>query len=114
MKLTSADGLLRIEVSGGKVIGTTPVNDGQWHHVAAVLVDDSTPNVSEVKLYVDGQLESYSVQGNQSIDTGSVSPVRVGICIEQSGGRYFDGLVDDVRIYDRAMADGEVLELFNE
>ena len=51
-------GSLRIEVAGGYVYGTTLINDGSWHHVAVVLEDDGSPDISEVRLYVDGQQET--------------------------------------------------------
>ena len=48
--------LIRYEVDGGYVCGTTDLRDNQWHHVCAVLPDGAT-DVDQVLLYVDGQLE---------------------------------------------------------
>jgi hypothetical protein len=46
--------VLRVECGQGNTWGTTLLTDGNWHHVAAVLEDDGSPDISELKLYVDG------------------------------------------------------------
>jgi hypothetical protein len=62
-------GQLRVEVNGGYIIGTTVVTDGQWHHVAVVLNGDGTPNVNELLLYVDGNLEAIHNSQATAINT---------------------------------------------
>ena len=99
-------GAIRVEVNGGYQVGSIDVRDSQWHHVAAVLADDGTPNVTEIALYVDGVPEVISAQLDEPIDTAPTGNVRIG----QSpwGSRPFTGLIDDVRIYSRAMETGEI------
>src|SRR5690606_10816964 len=46
---------LRIEIAGGGLNGVTPVNDGEWHHVAVVYNPAATTKFS---LYVDGVLDA--------------------------------------------------------
>lgn len=44
---TAADGAmyaLRLEIQGSRVIATTPVNDGQWHHIAVTHGDGALIN----------------------------------------------------------------------
>ncbi|MHC4331806.1 MAG: LamG-like jellyroll fold domain-containing protein [Planctomycetota bacterium] len=48
-------GAIRVEVNGGYQVGSIDLRDGTWHHVAAVLVDDGSPDVMEITLYVDSQ-----------------------------------------------------------
>jgi hypothetical protein len=88
---------------------TISVTDNQWHHVAVVLADDGTPNVSEIKLYVDGLLQATTVSLSQAINTVSATDVLLGAC-DYAGtkGFYFNGLMDEVRIYNRALADAEI------
>jgi len=88
------------------------VTDNQWHHVAAVLADDSTPNVNEIKLYVDGVLQAATASGSQAINTVSASNVLIG-AYDNAGtkGGYFKGLIDDVRIYSRALTAAEIADL---
>ena len=104
-------GALRAEVSGGYIYGTTPVNDGCWHHVAVVLNSDITPDISEVSLYVDGQLETISGVADEPIDTASAQDVAIGV-YTTTATRYFKGLMDEVRIYDRALSPDEVEQLY--
>jgi hypothetical protein len=102
-------GAIRVEVNGGYAVASADVRDGQWHHVAAVLVDDGTPDANEIKLYVDGSEEVLSATDDEPIDTASTGVVRIG----EAPWHYrpFVGLIDDVRIYDRALTQPELQEL---
>ncbi len=99
---------LRLECGQGNTYGTTDLVDGEWHHVAAVLEDDGSPDVSEVKLYVDGRLDPVMPGGNpRAIQTSSGGEFRIAYDLNNTG-RTFDGLMDDVRIYDRALSTEEI------
>jgi hypothetical protein len=101
------DGVLRLEVNGGYVIGSTVLSDDQWHHVTAVLPDPALgANVTNVRLYVDGHLEGISAYLDEPISTASAADVLIGN--DFNNGRRFAGLMDDVRIYDYAMTGAEV------
>ncbi|MCP4262265.1 MAG: LamG domain-containing protein [Planctomycetes bacterium] len=80
--------------------GTTDVSTGDWFHIAAVY------NGTQKLLYIDGNLDASS-DSTGSITASSV-PVFIG---ENSGatGRFWDGLIDDVRIYRRALSETEIL-----
>jgi hypothetical protein len=102
-------GQLRAEVQGGNIIGTTLINDGAWHHIAVVLEDDGSPDISEAVLYVDGNPETISASADEPVQTGSEQNVRVGMYFIAE--RYFNGLIDEVRIYDRALSETEIQDL---
>jgi hypothetical protein len=91
------------------------VTDNQWHHVAAVLADDGTPDVSEIKLYVDGLLQATTVSSAQAINTLAAADVLIG-AFDSAGtkGGYFNGLMDDVRIYNRALSSTEIVAVINQ
>jgi len=108
VRLDPANGALRVAVQGGSIVGDTDISDNQWHHVAVVFENDGSPDVSDVKLYADGVEESYSSVSPQAINTAAVSDVVIG-AIDGSG--YFDGFIDEVRIYERALSDSEVMML---
>ena len=102
-------GAIRVEVNGGYSVASTDVRDGQWHHVAAVLVDDGAPDANEIMLYVDGLEEVISATDDVAIDTADTGVVRIG----EAPWHYrpFVGLIDEVRIYDRALTQPELQEL---
>ncbi len=80
--------------------------DGNWHHVAATWEDDGvSANVVDVRLWVDGVLQGVGGAQGQAIDTANGDDVRIGV---GQGGRYFDGQIDEVRIYNHAIDRSEV------
>jgi hypothetical protein len=103
-------GGLRVAVYGGWIKATgLDLRDGTWHHVAAVLPMGYT-NVTDVELYVDGVKITSTESLSRTIDTGSMSDVKIGI-LDDGQNRYFDGLINDVRIYNRALDGGEIAAL---
>ncbi len=101
-------GQLRAEVQGGNIIGTTLISDDTWHHITVAVVDDGSSDIAEVQLYVDGQLETISAFADEPIDTGSVEDVNIGVYFAAGNPRWFNGLIDDVRIYDEALTEQEI------
>ena len=98
------------EVNGGGAV----VSPGQWHHIAA------TYDGTKLQLYVDAQ-----PSGNPILHSGSISPMLAesfvafgsedgrttcGGCI---GTRYFNGLVDEVDIFNRALSASEIAAIYN-
>ncbi len=104
----------RVNVNDGWRTGTTLLTDSEWHHVAATLYDDGSPNANELQLYVDGAEESYSGTSGQAIDTASNFDMRIGNGVR--GGDqvlHFGGLIDEVRLYDRALSPDEVQNIMD-
>ncbi len=74
--------------------------NGEWHHMAGTF--DGT----ELKFYLDGQLEiTLAFEG--TIGTAA-HPVTIGEN-SQATGRFFDGMLDDLRIYNHALTELEIL-----
>jgi hypothetical protein len=102
-------GTLRLEVVNGSVNGTTVINDGKWHHVAAVWEEDYGDYVKDVRLYVDGQLEA-TTGSTRMIDTGNDADVMIGC--STGSERFFDGLMDEFAIWDRALSVAQIRILY--
>lgn len=102
-------GGLRVEVNGGFIVSTTNIVDGNWHHVAATFEDDGTPNVQDILLYVDGQLEIPSTSQSQSINTDTADGIDLRIGDDHSN-RKWNGWIDDVRIYNYALTMEQIQE----
>jgi hypothetical protein len=107
---TNGDGTLRAEVQGGYIYGTTPIADGNWHHIAVTLHDDSSANISEALLFVDGQLEA--VGGVSPCPIRTIASTNVKIGVHSTGLYYFEGFIDEVRIYNYALTDAEIQDLY--
>lgn len=78
--------------NSGEFFGSSVLNDGEWHHIVGTR-DDS----NNIVLYVDGMAESTGTN-NENVDTD------YSLFIGKHGTKnesYFDGLIDDVSIYNR-------------
>jgi hypothetical protein len=83
----------------GNIYGTIPVDDGQWHHAAGVY-DGQT-----IWLFVDGRLDvSSPATGRIKLNSW---PVLIGENAEIPT-RYWNGWIDDVRIYSSALAESQI------
>lgn len=77
----------------------TVLPTGQWVHFAG------TWSGTTARVYVDGVLKgSITISGPLVASTGML---RIGGLVS-SGNRYFDGSMDEVRIYDRALSQSEI------
>ena len=94
---------------GGYYYMKAGVHDNAWHHVAVMVREASPPNLhDDVKLYKDGvpaEIDDIGLLDLWPIETGDREDVRIG-------WRY-KGLIDDLRIYDRALSDDEIKALSN-
>ncbi len=107
-----ADGKLAAGVWGGYISGSVSVADGQWHHVAAVLADDGSPSVNEIKLYVDGFPQSTTYSSTQPIDTLAGQDVQLGAVYNGTAqASFFNGLLDEVRIYNLGLDGNQIYRL---
>ncbi len=98
-------GRLVVSVGGGYYASRQNLADGDWHHVVAVLDNDGTPDALEIKLYIDGTLETATDTLDEPIDTDENLNVQIG---DDGLGNYFPGLIDDVRIFSRALSENEI------
>ena len=84
-------------------------NDNMWHHVAVVYED-----TTQIVLYQDGHENVRSWGPGIRINTVG-SSIRIGAPISSRENRQcFLGILDDIRIYDRALSDVEVDSLYRE
>jgi hypothetical protein len=101
-----AVGALRTECSGGYIISTTVLTDGEWHHLTSVLESAGSPTVEDIKMYVDGVQEVISGVRPVGIDTVGGRNVWIA---DGHHDRPLPSLIDDVRLYNHAMTQAEIL-----
>ncbi len=117
-----AQGKLFFDVAeaGGYLIrldATPVIADGNWHHVAVTV--DANGN----SLYIDGVKLASSQLSYTNGDASSteffsqvknIDAVEIGVTGENGGLVWdFKGLLDDIRVYDRALDSGEIAQLYN-
>lgn len=81
------------------VASATEVNDGRWHYVAGVY----NKSESKMYIYVDGILEGVSPTNPTKSITTNDNLVTIG--------NGWNGLIDNVRIYNRALSQSEIVSL---
>lgn len=95
--------------NGGYFYMKPHVNDDKWHHVAVVVVEADLPNLHDhVTLYLDGEeaeIDDIGLLDMWPIETGEEIDVRIG--------RGFQGTIDEVRIYERALSGEEIEKIKN-
>jgi hypothetical protein len=91
-------------IQWGSIFGKTDINDGQWHHAVGVF------DGSKLYLYVDGRLDvSSDAPGKINVND---QPVYIGENAEQPE-RFWNGLIDDVRIYNYALSEAEIAAIYS-
>ena len=89
------------------ITSTTPINDGQWHHLAAMWDSFS----GQMQLYVDGGLQTTTIgptgtrSAPPSLRLGSLQPGYSYGCLA--------GTIDDVRLFGRTLSAAEVIGTMN-
>lgn len=90
-----------------------PLSDGKWHHVVYAIEDAGEPKLS---IYMDGDSQEIIVGKESQLDNfvPFVQPVYIGAANNRGNvERYFPGVIDEVRIYDRPLSADEVTRNFN-
>lgn len=103
---------------GGSIAGVESagaISDTTTFHHVAVTVEMTTTKAGTAKIYIDGVLDSstpFSHATNEISDTAS--QVFIGQRGDGSGTGFFNGTIDEPRIYSRALTAGEVAWLYKE
>lgn len=97
---------------GGSNYGTTPslgYTAGSWHHFTAVFNGSGSSDSDQLKFYYDGTIQNLTFAGN--IPSSTTSPSTKSWLIgDYAGGWIWNGLVDDLRIYDKPLSGSKVYE----
>ncbi|MGB1039229.1 MAG: LamG domain-containing protein, partial [Bacteroidia bacterium] len=98
----------RVEIGGGGLSSTTAVNDGNWHHIAAVYDPTAT---KKYIIYIDGVFDT-SGNISQPINTGTTTDFVIGRRIDNVN--YFEGQIDEVRFWNTARTATEIADNYDE
>lgn len=82
-------------------VSTTDIpSTGEWFHIVGTF--DSSLASGQIKLYINNSLKASTTL------TGTIRTDQAAVFIGRMGASYHDGLIDDVRVYDRALSLSEV------
>jgi hypothetical protein len=119
-------GVLRTDYGGGFALGSTPLRDGEWHHIAVVFLptDDANKTV-EVKQYVDGRFQGEGrpsppgsdvfkkLSAEKTLPINDVVWLGCRLGINGPRAERFRGEMDELFIANRALEPLEIVQLMN-
>ena len=89
-------------------ISSIPISSGSWNFI----VGTYSPSTRQLYIYVNGVLEGTSTAIG-AFRTGTNIYDRISEPTSNDSNTYFSGLVDDVRIYNRALSASEIQAMYN-
>jgi hypothetical protein len=91
--------------------GNTVVTDGNLHHVA---VTYDAPS-GTMRLYLDGHLDAETMFAPGTLPDTHTLPASIGADLSDVGSNaqfFFDGLIDELELYNRALSASEIQAIF--
>jgi hypothetical protein len=70
-------------------------------------------SVNEIRLYVDGEEEAYQVKSYTSGFDSTGASLNIG-WLNLGGGYHFEGVLDEVALYNRALSEGEIQQHYTQ
>lgn len=93
------------------VNSNVPAKSGEWYHVAATWTEES----GETTIYVNGSEKNTAVAaGKASFKAGRQLAIGGNDQMNYPGTNLFDGIIDEFRIYNRALSKDEIREIMSE
>jgi len=89
------------------VLSSSSISVNQWYHIAVTLT------TSDVKIYINGVEDTTASSTYSTIQNGGAD-LQIGRRGTNSGYNYFDGKIDQLRIFNRGITPQEVSTLYNE
>ena len=111
--LLNDDNRIRLSCFGSEIYSHDSFPfDGQWHNVTAVVKANST--LHESKIYLDGVEVALDYSStDEAVNTGSDIDVQIGSFKPAGDGYYFDGLIDEVKIYSQSLNPYQVADMYD-
>ncbi|HEY7198104.1 MAG TPA: LamG domain-containing protein [Gaiellaceae bacterium] len=90
--------------TGTTLNSATSINDGAWHQIVVTYNGGNTK-----RIYIDGQLDASVTNLTGTLNT-TANALRIAA---QQAGNYWDGWIDEVAVYNTALAGATVLDHYN-
>ncbi len=108
---TWTDGKIYFYVDSGSYLtfnmASYGIQNDKWFNIVFVYNGSGSNNSEKVKIYVDSNIVSYGLSGNfpSSLQTTS-NPLTIGL--DQAANSYWNGQIDEVAIFDKALTADQV------
>jgi hypothetical protein len=106
-------GNIQLSINGPpewEVDATSELTAGVWYHVATTYA----PDTGEMVVFVNGERSNEQTNANRS--AAYIGPMVIGAWDTTGAGvydRYFDGIMDDIRLYNIALTEAEIMHVSN-
>ncbi len=114
-RIALSDGYPRFQVQGStsyEITAATRITDDSWYHIACVRDSEDL----KIRIYVNGKEDATALDETVLQNTNSGFPLSFGSPTLPSPSQgdvlMYKGLIDDVRLYDIALSEDEILALF--
>ncbi len=107
---------LRFSCGDGYAFASRLVGDTQWHHIAVALdpLVRGGPRVSDIRLHVDGGPQVAYETAEYPLDAAGTENLRIGASHDPNGSAPFNGVIDDLRIYDTALGTDHIRHVYRQ
>ena len=85
------------------------INDNNWHHIIIIIKVDQ----NMIKIYIDGQLKASNIKGGWQGIQDTPDPIRTGAANPVNTQYGLVGQIDEVFIFNKALSDEEITNLYN-
>jgi len=104
----SANGVFQLGVSTTDVHSEAVLKDGQWHHAAITFSGGEF-----LRMYIDGELANESDAAATDTPFDNNTPMRIGTDFNDEDKRFFNGAIDEVAVFNRALTADEIQKAMN-
>ena len=105
-----AGGVLEVAAGSTTLAGSTVAADGTWHQFLVSVPEGGTP--ADILLFLDGSAETITPTGDTSAPLNTKLKGVLTLA-KNADNTYFQGDLDEVRIWDRYLAASEARQLYN-
>ncbi|MCF6180861.1 LamG-like jellyroll fold domain-containing protein [Lutibacter sp.] len=100
---------LAVGLGGGELNKAFDNSDGNWHYYTVVFDNTIGANLTNILFYGDGNKLTTTAAFNgadNNIHTSNQYPIYIGMLYAY--GRYFNGDIDEVKVYNKALTETEI------
>jgi hypothetical protein len=96
---------------------STTLTLGNWHHIVGIYKGGNVQTTANTELYIDGQIQTLTATNSLNL-TGPINTSNTNYAIgyyrASPSGSYFNGDIDQVRIFSIDLTGSQVTELYEE